>query len=65
MATIYQLMIDDKEIGELYYNEGDAINDATQLSIEREEHVEVWGAEEIADIPVDCLEWTKVRDVWL
>ena len=65
MATIYQLMIDDKQIGELYYNEGDVINDATQLSIEREEHVEVWGAEEIEDIPVDCLEWTKVWVIWL
>jgi hypothetical protein len=63
MAKIYQLMVDDKQINNLYYTEDDAIENATQiardsLDLETMQVVEVWEAEEIEDIPVDCLEWT-------
>jgi len=69
MVTIYQLMKNKKQIGDVYYNWGDAISNAMQIVTDSRigiwEHVEIWAAEEIDDIPVDCLEWTKVSEVWL
>ena len=58
MTTIYQLMSGDKQIGELYYDFCDAINNAEQISREENVPVEIWEAEDVEDIPVDCLEWT-------
>lgn len=69
MTTIYQLMKNNKQINDIYYNWGDAISNAMQIVTDSRigiwERVEIWAAEEIDDIPVDCLEWTKVSEVWL
>ena len=70
MTTIYQLMKNNKQIGGVYYNWGDAIDNAIQIVIDSikiglRERVEIWEAEEIEDIPYDALEWTKDSEVWL
>jgi len=57
MATLYQLMSGDKQIGEICYDFRDAINNAEQISREENVPVEIWEAEDVEDIPVDCLEW--------
>jgi hypothetical protein len=58
MATVYQLMSGDEQIGDIYYDVHDAIDNARQIARETNIYVELWEAEEIEDIPVDCLEWT-------
>lgn len=58
MSTIYQLMIDDRQIKDLYYNADDATGNAMQIAKDRKESVVIWEAEEIEGIPVDALVWT-------
>jgi flavin-binding protein dodecin len=65
MTTIYQLMIDDSQIGDVYYNENDAVDNAIQLAVDTKESVVVWEVEEIDDVPYDVLEWTISRVVWV
>lgn len=65
MATIYQLIIDDNQIGDVYYNENDAFKNAIQLAIDTEESVAVWEAEEIDGVPYDVLEWSLNKVVWV
>jgi len=62
---IYQLMIDDNQIGDVYYNENDAVDNAMQIAIDSKESVAVWEAEEIDGVPYDVLEWTISRVVWV
>jgi len=57
MTTIYQLMSGNKQIGEICYDFRDAINSAEQISREKNVPVELWEAEDVEDVPVDCLEW--------
>jgi hypothetical protein len=63
MAKIYQLMIDDEQIRDLYYNESDAIENATQIAIDEKQTVAIWAAEEVEGVPVDALEWSISRVV--
>ena len=63
MAKIYQLMIDDEQIRDLYYNESDAIENATQIAIDAKQTVAIWVAEEVEGVPVDALEWSISRVV--
>jgi hypothetical protein len=63
MAKIYQLMIDDEQIRDLYYNESDAIENATQIAIDEKQTVAIWVAEEVEGVPVDALEWSISRVV--
>lgn len=62
---IYQLMIDDNQIGDVYYNENDAVDNAMQIAIDSKEIVTVREAEEIDGVPYDVLEWTISRVVWV
>lgn len=69
MTKIYQLMKNGKQIGDVYYNWGEAISNAMQIAIGSrtvglDGRVEIWEAEEIEDIPYDALEWTKFSEVW-
>jgi hypothetical protein len=64
MATVYQLMIGKKQIGDLYYNEDDAINGAMQIAIDSGCGVVIREAEEIEDTPYDELEWNTLRVVF-
>lgn len=62
MATIYQLMVEDKQINDLYYNEDDAIDNATEIAIdslcqEDLQIVEIWEAEEAEGLDADLLDW--------
>lgn len=57
MAKIYQLMIGKEQIGEVVYDEHDAIAHAEQVSIDTGKPVEIWEAEEHGIVPYDLLTW--------
>lgn len=52
-----------KQIGEICYDFRDAKNNAEQISKEENVPVEIWGAEDVEDVPVDCLEW-HLQGIW-
>ena len=56
-------MIEDEQIRDLYYNESDAIENATQIVIDGKQTVAIWVAEEVEGVPVDALEWSISRVV--
>lgn len=60
MTKIYQLMIENEQINDVYYNEDDARANATQIHSDLGMTVTIWEAEEIADAPYDVLEWTTL-----
>lgn len=64
MTAIYKLMIEKKQINDVYYNEDDAINSAMQNAIDSECGVVIWEAEEIEDTPYDELEWNILKVVF-
>lgn len=64
MAKIYQLMIDNEQINDVYYDENDARDNAVQIILDTGMIVEIWEAEEVEDIPLDLLEWTLSREVF-
>ena len=68
MATIYKLTADDEQIGDIYYNENDAVDNAIQIVIDPKNPIRrsvgVWVAEEIEDVPLDALDWVISRVVW-
>lgn len=64
MATVYQLMIGEKQIGDVYHNEDDAARSAMRIAIDSGGVVEVWEAEEIEGTPYDELEWSNILRVF-
>ena len=57
MARIYQLMIDERQIGDIYYNEHDAIDNAEYLARDLNETVAIWEAEEVEGLDAELLDW--------
>lgn len=60
MAKIYQLMIGNEQVNDVYYDEIDARANAVQIHLDRGMTVTVWEAEEIEDVPYDALKWTII-----
>ena len=65
MAVIYQLMIDGTQIGDVYHNENDAVDNAIQTAIDLKKSVAIGKAEENVGIPYNALEWSIVRVWWV
>lgn len=61
MAEIYQMMVDKKDVGELYYDFDDVMRDAAYASSDDGAYngkiVHVFYATERDGVPVDCLDW--------
>ena len=63
MAKIYQLMIGNNQINDLYYDRDDATENAKQLTLDTGMPVAIWEAEEIEGVSVDVLDWTTLTTV--
>ena len=63
MTKIYQLMIGMSQIGDVYYDRDDAIENAKQIARDTGMRVSVWEAEDIEDVPVDELDWTILTTI--
>ena len=65
MTKMYQLMIEKRQINDLYYDRDDAIDNAKQLVRDKGMPVTVWVAEDIEGVSVDVLNWTILTTVRL
>lgn len=65
MVRIYKLIVEGKQIGDIYYNWDEVLFNARWLFIEFLNDVEIWGAEEHDVIPHDMLEWTELKQPWV
>ena len=61
MTKIYQLMIGNRQVNDLYYDRDDAIDNAKQLVRDTELPVSVWVAEDTEG--VDELDWTTLTTI--
>ena len=58
MTKIYLLMNGNSQIGDLYFDRDDAIENGKQIARDTAMPVLIWEAEDIDGVPIDELDWT-------